>query len=283
MQQLLKQLQEMQDSFSPSQKAVAEYIMKYYSDIPFQTITQIAEITATSETTVSKFCKELGFSGFSGLKHLVSNYVNSSLSLNSKLEHVAKSLKEASILDEILSSEINNIQVTLQNSNNCDQIQPFIDMIDRAKHVYTIGARTSSFLAGIAAFKLRQQDVSASNIEWGVGDYIDKMMMIRPGDLVIAFSFSRFTKNTVKMVRLLKQRGIPIVLITGEGLSPAYEASDLVFVCKTESRSYVASYTACLSLINTILITRAIYHKDHIEAYLQELETNFEEFDIFTE
>ena len=273
----------MQERFSPSQKAVAEYIMKHYSDIPFQTITQIAEITSTSETTVSKFCTELGFSGFSGLKHLVGEYVNSSLSLNSKLEHVAKSLEEASIAEEILASEIRNIQATLKNSDNCQHIQPFIDMIDAAKHVYTIGARTSSFLAGITAFKLRQQDVSVSNIEWGVGDYIDKMMMIRPGDLVIAFSFSRFTKNTIKMVRLLKQRGISIVLITGEGLSPAYESADLVFACKTVSRSYVASYTACLSLIDAILVTRAIKHKDHIEAYLQELETNFQEFDFFTE
>ena len=281
MQRLLKQLQEKQSEFSPAQKVIADYIAKRYSDIPFQTISQIAEFTGTSEPTISKFCNELGFSGFSGLKRLVSEYVNSSLPLNHKLEHSAKGLEETDIVDAILDCDIRNIQATLQNPANRHNIQPLLSMIDLARRVYTLGGRTAAFFAGVTAFKLRQQDVSVSNIDFGVGDYIDKMMMIRPGDLVIAFSFSRYTKDIIQMIQSLKQRGVSIVLITGEGLSPAYEYADLVFTCCTDSRSYVASYTSCLSLINTILMVRALRHKERIEAYLQELEKNFEKFDMF--
>lgn len=283
MHQLLRQLQEMQHDFSPSKKSIAEYILKHYADIPFQTISQVAALTSTSEATITKLCKELGFSGFSGLKGLIGQHVNASLTMDSKLHRVARNLGEESVLESILASEILNIQTTLQNENNVRLIPSFISLIDTANHVYTIGGRTSAFFAGLFAFKLRQQDMNVSHIEWGVGDYIEKAMMIRPGDLVIAFSFARFTKNTIKILKLLKAKNISIVLITGEGLSPAYEYADLVFVCQTDTHSYVASYTACLSLINAILVTRAIKHKTHFESYLRELESNFELFDIFTD
>ena len=76
MQNLLQTIQENQTSYSPAQKAIADYIIAHYIDIPFQTITQIGQATGTSETTISKFCSELGLSGFSGLKRLASDYVN---------------------------------------------------------------------------------------------------------------------------------------------------------------------------------------------------------------
>lgn len=282
MRQLLKQLQEMQHDFSPSKKSVAEYILKHYSDIPFQTISQVAALTSTSEATITKLCKELGFTGFSELKGLIGQHVNSTLTMDSKLLRVASGLGEGALLESTLSNEVLNIQTTLRNEENIKAIPVSISMIDSASHVYTIGSRTSAFFAGLFAFKLRQQGINVSHIEWGIGDYIEKVMMIKPGDLVIAFSFARFTKNTVKVLRVLKEKHISIILFTGEGLSPAYEYADLVFVCRTDFHSYVASYTACLSLINAILAARAVQHKEHVETHLRELEANFELFDIFT-
>ena len=91
MEKLLKQLQEGQASFSPAQRAVAQYITERHGEIPFLTISDVAERTGTSEATVSKFCNELGLSGFSGLKRLIGAHVNSSLSLNSKLARAARS------------------------------------------------------------------------------------------------------------------------------------------------------------------------------------------------
>ncbi|MBU5626957.1 MurR/RpiR family transcriptional regulator [Oscillibacter sp. MSJ-2] len=281
MQKLLRQLQESQSEFSPAQKAVADYIVSHYMDIPFQTISQIAQLTGTSETTISKFCNELGFSGFSGFKRLAAEYVNNALPINNRLENTAASMEEGDAVSEIMRYDIDDIQATLKNPANLANIQPFLAMVDQARHVYTLGGRSASFFAAFFAFKLRQQDVNVSNIEFGVGDYVDKMMMIRPGDLVIAFSFSRYTKKVVEMVRRLKQRGVSIVLLTSEGLSPAFEYADLVFTCRTVSRSYVASYTACLSLLNTLLITRALRHKVRMEEYLKELERNLMDFDMF--
>lgn len=281
MDKLLQQLQEQQSTYSPAQKAVADYIVSHYMDIPFQTISQIAQLTNTSETTISKFCNELGFSGFSGLKHLISSHINASLPLNNRFENNATGLDETSAIDEIMRCDIENIQATLCNASNRAKLQSLLEMIDRAHNVYTIGGRSSSYFASFLAFKLRQQDVCVQNIDFGAGDDIDKMMMIRPGDLVIAFSFPRYTKRVLEILKYVKSKGISIVLITGESLSPAFQYAELVFSCRITSRSYVASYVSCLSLINVILMTRALYHKKDMEADLKELEENLKRFDMF--
>lgn len=281
MQELLQQLQERQRDFSPVQRAIADYIITNYAAIPFQSISQVAEHANVSEASVFFFCKELGFSGFADLKRSISGYINNSLQLNNRFACTAASLTKANAISEVTRCDIENIQATLSNPTNLENIPTLLAMIDRAKHIYTFGGRSAGFFADFLAFKLRQQDLNVSNINFNVGDYIDKMMMIRPGDLVIVFSFPRYTKRIVEMVRELHQREIPVVLITSETLSPCFEYSDLVFYCRSVSCSYVASYTACLTLINAILISRALQHKKHTEAYLARLEQNLMDFDMF--
>lgn len=281
MQKLLQTIQERQVTYSPAQRAVADYIIAHYTEIPFQTITQIAQLTDTSEATISKFCNELGVSGFSGLKRVVSDYVNASLPLNNRFENTVTRLDGDSAVDEILRCDLDNLRATLLNTYNRANLQTLSDMIDRAGCIYTIGGRTSSCFADFLAFKLRQLGLAVHHIDFGRGDYVDKIMMIRPNDLVIAFSFPRYTKIIVEELKQLKERGVPIVLVTGEGLSPAFEYAELVFTCRTTSHSYVASYVSCISLINAMLITYALAHKEKIEENLKLLEKNLADFDMF--
>ena len=283
MQDLLKLLQSRQESFSPAQKAVAEYILRHYADIPFRSISQIAELTGTSEPTVSKFCNELGFSGFSGLKHRISEHVSQGLHLNDRLQRSAMQLGAEDALRQTMDRDTENIRLTLETPANREAMDALLPMLDRARQIYTIGTRTSAFFSGLLAFKLRQQGLRVHAIDLGVNDYMDKLMLIGPEDLVIALSFPRFAQPTVKMLRVLKQRSVPIVLITGDGLTPAFDCADLTFSCVMDSTSYVASYSACLSLINAILLTRALEHKDQVEENLRELEGYFEEFGMFVD
>lgn len=283
MQDLLNLLQSRQSAFSPAQKAVADYILRHYADIPFRSITQVAELTGTSEPTVSKFCNELGFSGFSGLKHRIAEYVSHGIHLDDRLNRSAMELDAADAIRQTAERDTENVRLTLSDPANQAAIGALLPMLDRARHIYTIGTRTSAFFSGLLAFKLRQQGLYVHAVDLGVSDYIDKMMTIGPEDLVIAFSFPRFSQATVKMLRALKQRGVPIVLVTGDGLTPAFDCADLTFRCVMDSASYVASYSACLSLINAILLTRALEHKDQVEEKLQELEGYFEEFGMFME
>ena len=51
-----------------SEQRIAEYIMEHADTIMEETIPRLASHTGSSEITVSRFCKKLGFSGLQSLK-----------------------------------------------------------------------------------------------------------------------------------------------------------------------------------------------------------------------
>lgn len=57
---------------SNSEQAVLDYLEKNFNSIPKITVTQLADRSYTSQATVNRTCKSLGFFGFSELKFAIS-------------------------------------------------------------------------------------------------------------------------------------------------------------------------------------------------------------------
>ena len=281
MQELLTRIQQMQSELTPSQRTVANYLLSSYATVPFRTISRLAEETGVSETTIFLFCQELGFSGYAALKQHISDRINQAMPMPGRLACSAVNITEDTTVREIIRCDTENIERTLAEPDLPANLQQLLDRIDNAGKICTIGGRSSGFFAAFLAFKLRQQDLQVHHIDFGIGDYPDKMMMMQPGDLAIVFSFPRHTKTIVKLVERLHRWGVSIVLITTDALSPCYPFADQVLTCRTASTSYVASFSGCLSLINAIVLTRALRHRERTEEWLTNLEENLDEFDMF--
>ena len=65
-----------------AERRIADYIVENEKQIMGQTIADIAEETKSSEITVSRFCKKLGFNGLYSNKK--SKYANKSMLENKK-------------------------------------------------------------------------------------------------------------------------------------------------------------------------------------------------------
>ena len=85
MQELLERIMKEQDSFPAAQKQVAAYVVDNYYQIPFLSITALARNIGVSDTTIIKFCNQLGFSGFGDFKKVFSDYVHSELTMYNKI------------------------------------------------------------------------------------------------------------------------------------------------------------------------------------------------------
>ena len=281
MQELLSRIQQMQAGLTPSQRIIANYLLSSYASVPFRTISRIAEETGVSETTIFLFCKALGFSGFSEMKQHITDRINHAMPMPGRLAYSAVNTAGTDAVQEILHCDTENITQTLTAPDLTEALDQLLDRIDRAGKICTVGGRSSGFFAAFLAFKLRQQDLQVAHIDLGIGDYPDKMLMMQPGDLAIIFSFPRHTKTVVKLAELLRRRGVSIVLITTDALSPCYPFADQVLTCRTASTSYVASFSGCLSLLNAIVLKRALRHQERTEEWLTNLEQSLEAFDMF--
>jgi DNA-binding MurR/RpiR family transcriptional regulator len=58
----------MQNNFTVSENEIAQFVINNMDDVVTSTITAVAHNTNTSEASINRFCKKLGFKGFNSLK-----------------------------------------------------------------------------------------------------------------------------------------------------------------------------------------------------------------------
>ena len=56
------------NGLSPELRSIAEHILKHPQDVVHRSITELAEVTNSSEATIFRLCKHLGWQGFQDLK-----------------------------------------------------------------------------------------------------------------------------------------------------------------------------------------------------------------------
>ena len=272
MQQLLKRIQNSYDTLPQAQRSVAEYIVAHYQEIPFQSVTTMAKEIGVSDTTIIKYCMQLGFTGFGDFKRKITDYVQSQASWYNQLE---KSLDEIETLDsysKVYRTELNNIKNTVASPLNRQSYDKLLSMLDQAEHIYVLGFRSSAFPAQFLALGLGQQGYRTCAITPGQGDYHEMICRITPKDLLISFCYSRYAKEAIHMIQTAVQAGVPHAAFTDSPLSPSAALADCAFQCSVRAYSNTPSLTSAFALINMILTGCAQRHPAQAKQHLRDLE-----------
>ena len=280
LQQLLDRIRSSYGQLSPAQKLVAAYVVENSYQIPFLSITKLANNIGVSDSSVIKFCEQMGYAKFAAFKKKFSGHVRSELVMSNKLSAGNTAAPEdpvAAGMEEDLAS----IRATLTDPANRQALGKLLPMLKKAKHIYVTGGRASGYMAGLLANALRYLGLKTHAVEFGVGDYWDRLSMATPEDLVIAISMPRYTAQVVEALRLLHQTGVPIALITDTGLSAAHSYADPVFHCSVTSGYYFPGYAGCLSMISAICRAAGANLKEDAAQHISTLETQLLDQGIF--
>ena len=222
LQELLDQIRWEQQSFSAAQQLVAAYVLERYHQIPFLSITALADNIGVSDNTVIKFCNRLGFERFAEFKRVFSEYVSQHTAPELVITKKISDSNDDSVFSRCMEDDFNAIQTTLSDPSNQQNLPTLISMMENAKHIYVSGARSSASMASLFVTELRYLGYKVYECNMGCGDYWDRLAMIDQDDLFIALSFPRYTAQVVSGIKSVYNNGTPVVLITDTGLSPAH-------------------------------------------------------------
>lgn len=253
MQSLFEAIQNSYDEIPQAQRAVAQYVMDHYQSIPFLSVTAMAKEVGVSDTTIIKFCMQLGLSGFSEFKRIITDYVQNQASWYNQLQNSLHQIKEQDAYTAVYSSELSNLQTTMTNPMNRECYDKLLPLIDRAESIYIMGFRSSAYPAQFMALGLGQQGYRTFPIAPGIGDRHDIACRITSGDLLISFCFSRYAREAVNIVKLAAARQVPHVTFTDSLLSPTAIRADAAFLCSVQAFGNTPSLTSTYALINTVL------------------------------
>jgi DNA-binding MurR/RpiR family transcriptional regulator len=179
-------------------------------------------------------------------------------------------------------SDINKLQYTLDRLNRNDFYHA-VDKILSAKNLYVTGARSSEPVAQILNYNL---SLIFDNVKFirptSSAEVFEQMFSIGEGDVLIAFSFPRYSSKMVNAVKFAKQNGADVIVFTDSDISPLAEFASYLLIAQSDMASFMDSLVAPISIINAIVVEITNRKEREITERFDKLEALWDEYDVYT-
>ena len=278
---ILHILEEGMDTFSKGQRRIARFILDHCGEAAAMTASRLGKLAGVSESTVVRFASELGYDGYPSMQRALQETLRGQLTSTQRIQAAGSLLAGQDVLGAVLQSDIEKLREVVARADR-KAFADVVDKIQNARHVYILGARSSTFVAGYLNFYLHLLVENVTLVQTSAaGEIFEQLFRIGPGDVMIAISFPRYSSVTVNTVKFAKARGATIVAITDNQRSPVYRMSDAALLAPSEMISFVDSMVAPLSLINALVVALAGRLGRNAAATFSQLESIWNEYGVF--
>ncbi len=211
------------NNLTKSEQHIADYLLANTKDFIDQTVSEIANNTHSSEITVSRFCKKLGFNGLQALK------ISLAREIFSPDETIYRDINIDDTYDIIAGKIFQNISDGLQDTLkllNFNDVKHAVTLLSSAKRIVAYGFGNSATIC---------RDIETRFIRFGipVQAYSDSHQqftsasLLSKDDVVIAVSHTGASIELLESVRIAKQSTAQVIAITSYNHSPLSKLADI--------------------------------------------------------
>lgn len=280
-QNLLKYMSERMSGFSKGQRQIAAYILEHYDRAAYMTASRLGALVHVSESTVVRFADELGFDGYPGLQRALQEMARTHLTAAQRMEVADNLMDKDTILDKVLLGDADKIRHTLEGLDRT-AFNAAVDKIVGARRIYILGVRSSASLADFLTFNFRMMFDNLTPVTGTSGSEVfEQILTIGPEDVLIAISFPRYSKRTVRAVEFAHNAGADVVALTDSAQSPLAVGCDQLLTARSDMASFVDSLAAPLSIINAMVAAVSLQKHDEVSRRLDRLESIWDEYDVY--
>ena len=278
---ILTILQEKAPTFSKGQRRIAQYILEAYDKAAFMTANRLGKTVGVSESTVVRFAVDLGFDGYPSMQKAMREMVLNRLTSVQRIEVANDRFGDQDVVSMVLHSDMEKLRQTSETVSR-ESFNAAVSAILKAKRVYILGVRSVAPLANFLGHYLNYMFNNVHVISgFSAGEMFEKIVGVNSEDVVIAFSFPRYSASTTKGARYCRSAGATVIGITDSTDSPLGQCSDHVLVAKSDMVSLVDSLVAPLSLVNALIVAIAAKREKELSQTFANLERIWDEYEVY--
>ncbi len=278
---ILIQLQRSSSTFSKGQRRIAKYITEAYDKAAFMTASKLGKTVGVSESTVVRFAVELGYDGYPSMQKAMQEMVLNRLTSVQRMGVANDRLADQDVVSTVLHADADKLRRTAEMVSRED-FHASVDAIVRARRIYILGVRSASALANFLGYYMNFMFDNVRIVTTsGASEMFEKLVGVGAEDVVIAFSFPRYSTSTLKGVQYCRSTGATVIGLTDSKLSPLGQNSDYVLVAKSDMVSLVDSLVAPLSLVNALIVALASGREQALSKTFDTLERVWEEYNVY--
>ncbi|MEM4235192.1 MAG: MurR/RpiR family transcriptional regulator [Candidatus Methanomethylicaceae archaeon] len=239
-----------------AESQVANWILHHASDVIHLSMMQVARLCNVSDTTVLRFCRNVGFRGYLDLKLSIAR----DLAKPTQFIHDAISEDDdiPTVTRKVFLSNIQAIQDTLEVIDY-DALIRAIELIENARLILIIGVGTSGPIVHEFYNKLFRLGL---NCRPQTDSYLQLMEVALVGqdDVVIGISQSGSSTDPVLTMEEAKRNGASTIVITGNYQSPITRHADVTLLSvSNETRAEtISSRIAQMTIVDAIYVALSL-------------------------
>lgn len=155
--------------------------------------------------------------------------------------------------ENFLFSELSNSLDTLNvlySKELEEKLKEASKLLNSSKNIFILGSRTSKSSALFLYYMLREFSNNVFLLENSNDDISFKLNGSDENDILIAISYSKYTKLTYEILKYFKKQNSKVVSITDSKISPLSKYSDIVLEARNSSKTF--------TIISTIVVINAL-------------------------
>ncbi|WP_146585906.1 MurR/RpiR family transcriptional regulator [Puniceibacterium confluentis] len=235
-------------------RMAAKYVVDHPSDFGLDPIRESAKKIGVSTYTLVRLAERLGFGGYDEMREPFRQALVSAAA-EEKPEWI-DGLREQGVLGivqaEASANEMAIVRRTLEGQKAA-QMQRIVAMLSEASTVYLTAVRASYALAYYLHYVGRMALPSLQLIPRHMNSAIDELHSAQPGDVVIAITFTPYSRETIEACGFARRKGLKLIMISdSEIVSPDFRA-DETLIASVLSTYHFGCYAGAMALIDTLI------------------------------
>ncbi|MBN3523306.1 MurR/RpiR family transcriptional regulator [Paenibacillus apiarius] len=216
-------------SLTKTEKKIADYVLKDPDSVLYATVTDLAEKADAGETSVLRFCRNLGFKSYQDFK------LSLAKDLVTPLKHQESQIEESddlsSVAQKMTMENIASLKHTL-SLLNMNELQKAVDAILKARRLFFMGVGSSAMTAMDAQYRFMRLGFVGEAV---TDPHVMAMnaTLMSAQDVVFGISTSGSTKDLVDAVRLAKENNVHFICLTSHAKSPITKFADSILLIRS--------------------------------------------------
>jgi DNA-binding MurR/RpiR family transcriptional regulator len=251
------------DSLRTAEQRVADFILGHAEDLIYLTVTELAERTQTSESTVVRLCQKIGYRGYQEFKIMLARDLVGPT--ETVYEEIGPDDDLPTLKAKVFQANAQALKDTIEVLAD-EELERAVAAIAKARRVEVYGIGGSAPLALDAYHKFMKLGISCMWLNDG-----DLMAMssslLQPGDVALGISHTGASRDVCDAMENAQRAGATTVCITHRATSPITKVSGIRLYTAAKETAFgsdaMSSRIAQLTIIDTLYagIANADYDK----------------------
>lgn len=246
---------------SRAERAVADFLLAAGTRAAAMSAQEVAAGAGTSDATVVRAAKSLGFASFRELRRALAVPAPPEVALGDRLR---ATLAEASEPDDQLAAAIARQEAGLAGLGT--RLGPVfgsaVSLLARASHVWWSGTGPSGWLAGYGAFLCRRLGTASGALTHAGTDSADELLQLSSGDATVILAYGRLHPHARVTIERANAVGASVVLLTDDVPSPKGLDVGVTLAAGRGAAGRFASHGATIVVIEALVLGVAAAHPD---------------------